>query len=73
MATKTHTYEIVVGNGKIEGEISFNGSGKPEYSTEDPIDMPLKESKCINMLFQRLAELNRICGSIEKVEFNLKT
>lgn len=69
----THTFEVRIGDIVIEGEISFNGEGKPMYKLTDGNDeMQIGQHQQMAMLFEQIYILCKKCGEITKIEIKKK-
>jgi hypothetical protein len=68
----THTFEIVVDDLNLMGEINLDSPGTPEISTNSAINMPLPSLKAIGSFLTKCAELYRDYGNITKLEIKKK-
>ena len=66
---KTHNFEIQTANiSTIQGQLNFDSSEDPSFSTTNGVDIEEKEAKCLIELFKTLRVLQGNCGKIINLE-----
>ncbi|MEE9356506.1 MAG: hypothetical protein V3U75_13025 [Methylococcaceae bacterium] len=68
----THTFELILEDLSLQGEINFTGSGVPELSINSPINLSLSKYTRIGSFLSRCAELFKDYGEITKIEVRKK-
>lgn len=68
----THTFEINIGGKSIEGEVSFNGSNKPKFTTQSTITMTVEDMRNVVAFLGQLSAFCIKVGEITRLEITKK-
>jgi len=68
----THTFEVMIADLNLIGEVGLNDSGMPEICTDEAINMSLSAYKTIGDFLSKCAGLSKKYGEITKIEIKKK-
>lgn len=68
----THKFKMKLEGYTIEGELAFNGDGKPSWKTDEEIELTIEVTKYLQRLLECVTRLHNRVANIEKIKITEK-